>query len=558
VIAVFLISLLIAGRYHGRIEQSIVHHEIWADLKREQIARLRLDWEKIPSAPSGSSPFGHPYASDLDLAGERSLHRLINTAITHGGSERLRDWFLQPELDAEIIHRRQALVRELKPRSLFRDRLRLVALLAAREDGPWDAEGLIRWLQRHTSGKSIRPVVYGLAALALVNIMLFSLYALGQFPAYWLLSAFVYAAVTYGQRRNLAALFGESLALESLLSRFVTVFRYLEGHRYVGCPGLRRLCAPFLDEARRPSKQLQRVARIAYSASLQRNPLLWFTLNALGPWDLYFAHRLENCKREIASLLPRWLDAWYELEALLSLAAFADLHPGYAFPAIISSADSQGIFRAYGLGHPLIPHEKRVCNDFSIEHLGHIVLLTGSNMSGKSTLMRTLGVNLCLAYAGGPVCAEYLEAPLFRLFTCIQVSDSVTDGLSHFYAEVKRLRALLDELERNDTPHPLFFLIDEIFRATNNRERLIGSRAYIQALVGKSGVGVITTHDLELVQLAEEFSEIGNFHFREEIVDDKMAFDYHLRPGPCPTTNALRIMALEGLPIAKQGDGSAM
>ncbi|MFL5704773.1 MAG: MutS-related protein, partial [Ktedonobacteraceae bacterium] len=162
--------------------------------------------------------------------------------------------------------------------------------------------------------------------------------------------------------------------------------------------------------------------------------------------------------------------------------------------------------------------------------------------------LRTLGVNLCLAYAGGPVNASTFQTSLFRIYTCIKVSDSVTDGYSYFYAEVRRLKALLSELER-PSDFPLFFLIDEIFKGTNNRERLIGSSAYIHALVGKNCMGAISTHDLELVKLADTQPEIKNYHFREEVIDGQMVFDYILRPGPCPTTNALKIMQLEGLPI---------
>jgi DNA mismatch repair ATPase MutS len=183
--------------------------------------------------------------------------------------------------------------------------------------------------------------------------------------------------------------------------------------------------------------------------------------------------------------------------------------------------------------------------------LGEVVIITGSNMSGKSTFLRTLGVNLCLAYAGGVVCASTFQATLFRLFTCIRVSDSVTDGYSYFYAEVRRLKALLVELEQRERL-PLFFLIDEIFKGTNNRERLIGSRSYVHALVGRNCMGAISTHDLELVKLADVLPEVKNYHFREEVIDGRMVFDYRLRPGPCPTTNALKIMQMEGLPVEEQ------
>jgi DNA mismatch repair ATPase MutS len=297
---------------------------------------------------------------------------------------------------------------------------------------------------------------------------------------------------------------------------------------------------------------LSKTARIASAATLRRNPFLWLPLNVLIPWDAYCAYRLGQYKKEIARRLPVWLDTWFELEALCSLAAFAYLNPDYTLPDVVAPTQVQRdhlkLFQGETLGHPLIPSDKRVTNNFSIEQAGEVVIITGSNMAGKSTFLRTLGVNLCLAYAGGPVSATLLRVSVLRLFTCIRVADSVTDGYSYFFAEVKRLRALLDALEEAKE-EPLFFLVDEIFKGTNNRERLIGSRSYVRAVAGRNCVGAISTHDLELVKLEETIPQVHNCHFREEVKEGNLVFDYILRSGPCPTTNALKLMELEGLPV---------
>jgi DNA mismatch repair ATPase MutS len=193
-----------------------------------------------------------------------------------------------------------------------------------------------------------------------------------------------------------------------------------------------------------------------------------------------------------------------------------------------------------------------VCNDLQIEALGELVIITGSNMAGKSTFIRTVGINLCLAYAGGPVNAAVMQTIPFRLYTCIRINDSLSDGFSYFYAEVKRLKGLLEALKPDGSNQPLLYLVDEIFRGTNNRERLIGSRAYVKALIGAAGVGLIATHDLDLAALAENQPQARNLHFRDEVAGGKLAFDYILRPGPSPTTNALKIMQIEGLPVDGQ------
>jgi DNA mismatch repair ATPase MutS len=181
--------------------------------------------------------------------------------------------------------------------------------------------------------------------------------------------------------------------------------------------------------------------------------------------------------------------------------------------------------------------------------LGRIHLITGSNMSGKSTFLRTVGINLCLAQAGAPVCAATFEWSRNRLACCIRVNDSLDAGLSYFYAEVKRLKVILDATADRAAP-PVLFLIDEIFKGTNNRERLIGSQAYIKALSLGNGFGLVSTHDLELTDLEKDIPSLTNEHFQETLSAGALSFDYQLRPGPCPTTNALRIMELEGLPIA--------
>jgi DNA mismatch repair ATPase MutS len=254
----------------------------------------------------------------------------------------------------------------------------------------------------------------------------------------------------------------------------------------------------------------------------------------------------------MARLLPAWLDAFHELEALISLGEFAALNPGYTFPTIKlfeEKTQIHPVFMARSLGHPLLSPAQKVCNDLQIEALGELILITGSNMSGKSTFIRTVGINLCLAYAGGPVNALEMQTIPFRLYTCIRVNDSLVDGFSYFYAEVKRLKGLLDALKTDQSDMPLLYLIDEIFRGTNNRERLIGSRAYVKALIGAAGVGLIATHDLELATLSDHQPQVHNAHFRDEVSAGRLTFDYLLRSGPTPSTNALKIMANEGLPV---------
>lgn len=532
---------------HNQLETAIQELVTLQAIKCTKLARIHLDWAAIPPARQGLPRYDHPFEADLDLVGPRSLHRLLDTTVTQQGSQRLRVWLMAPPPPSVDLLHRQRLVRELIPRSHFRNKLQVYGqLLLSGEDG-WSAERLLAWLHPHTPVQTLRRWVIGLSLLAGSNALLFLLYRFAGLPPWWQVTLGLYALLYFWQGRTLSHTFEEAKTLADDLGRLAGVFRHVEQCGYHGAPTLHTLCTPFTSGEHRPSYYLRRVSRIVAATGVQGNPVLAVLLNALLPWGMIFAWRLEEWKQAVAIDLPQWLDVWAELEALSALAGYGWLNPQATFPGF-QTEETAPVFIGQGIGHPLLPNDRKVRNDFTINHLGEVAILTGSNMSGKSTLLKALGVNLALAYAGGVVDAQALTTLRFRLFTCIKVSDSVTDGISYFYAEVQRLRALLDALAAADDL-PLFFAVDEIFRGTNNRERLIGSRAYIRALVGQRGIGLISTHDLELIRLEDEVAGVTNYHFRDDIVEGRMAFDYQLRRGPSPTTNALRIMALEGLPV---------
>jgi hypothetical protein len=373
------------------------------------------------------------------------------------------------------------------------------------------------------------------------------LYLAGYGPPLFLLSWALYGVIFALRSGDAAPIFEDAYFLEKNLRQLGAVFGFLERFRFGPHARIQAMCAPFVDGAERPSHATRRVTRLLAMAGLRQNPFLWLLLNGLLPWDIFVAERLRVFREALSEKLPGWLDVWFELEALSSLATAVYLNPDAIFP---SFTDTNVPISAEAVGHPLIPDETRVNNDFRVASMGDIHIITGSNMAGKSSFLRTLGVNLALAYAGGPVFADSFSAVIFRIYTSIRVADSVTDGFSYFYAEVRRLQGLLAALNADDE-RPLFFLIDEIFRGTNNQERLIGSQSYVKALVGGKGVGLIATHDLELAKLADASPRIHNFHFRDGVADGRMVFDYRLHPGPCPTTNALKIMALAGLPVGE-------
>ena len=564
---------------HGRYEQSIVRHTLWRQIQQEQMARMQLNWSAIPPATYAAPDYTHPFEADLDLVGERSLHRLMDVAATAEGCAKLRGWLNHVEPDRDAVLQRQQLVREWLPLVRLRTKLmmhgRLAAAAVARQRGgasplesapqtppKWQTSQLLSWFtQEAADGAALYRWLLLLGALAGVNALLFLLSWLADAPTFWLYTFGVYVLLSlYAGARAASSggekdLFRQAAQLQEMLTRLTDVFQQIETFSFHRTPNLAALCEPITQAAQRPSRYLRQLAWITSATAVRGNPFIGLALNALVPWDIYFAWRLLQCKTGMGHHMPRWLAVWHELEALNGLANLGYLNPHYAFPTLGETPLAAGtpLLQVQKMAHPLLPDVgatvPKVRNDFAFDHLGKLVIITGSNMAGKSTFLKALGVNLALTFAGGAVDATALHTIPLRIFTCIKVSDSVTNGISYFYAEVQRLKALLDALQ---APHalPLFFAIDEIFRGTNNRERLQGSQAYARALTNQNGIGFISTHDLELVKLAADNPLISNVHFRDDVDGERMIFDYRLHAGPSPTTNALKIMQAAGLPIS--------
>jgi ABC-type multidrug transport system fused ATPase/permease subunit len=560
VIVAGVIAVVLMAISERRVSPRIPLYDSLARMLETQIARLRLDWHALPEVPATEEGTDHPFDTDLDITGERSLHRLLNTAVSVGGTERLRQWLLSRSPNLDVIRQRQALVRELVPQTRFRNQFLLHSLFAARLGSEsMEAEGLLEWLEaQNASGVRQR-----LSTLVIASVLSAAIYVSVILALYFAVSPFVCvgaAVLAFGwfllTSKEQGDLAGDTFYTRLVLGQLQDIFTFLEKYRYPRNGQLRALCSPFFEHGdHNPSFLLKKLKKITQRATFARQAESWTVLNAFVPVGAYTAYQLDGCKKQILEHLPVWLETWYELEALCSLANFAYLNPDYVMPELAVSdkgkearQEAAATFRARDLGHPLLAREKKVTNTLSIDKLGTIIMITGSNMAGKSTFLRTIGVNLCLAYAGTVVNASSLQTSLFELYACIRVTDSLADGYSYFYAEVRRLKGLLERL-RKKRPFPQFFLIDEIFRGTNNYERLIGSEAYIHALAGERCVGAISTHDLELVKLADTLPDIVNMHFREDVIKGKMVFDYRLRSGPCPTRNALKIMELEGLPV---------
>lgn len=539
-----LVVFLVIARFHERVESARKRTVLLRTLYARHVARIDLDWAGLIEDKSPVPP-DHPFASDLDILGTRSLLGLMSTAGTRGGHDRLRDWLLTIDPDADLVRVRQRQARALVPMRRLRDRLALLAHEASGgAQARWDDADLRGWLGAAPPTGALQTWAWILGGLSVLTAGLFVASRFGL-DNWWIVSLIVYLGVYAWRYVSVSGAFDGAHDLQRTLAQAVPLLLWMERAPQSRHPDLAPLWAPFQGDTR-PSVDLRSLRRIAGAAAFTRNDVGRIVLNLLLPYDLLLALALARLRGRLAGRLGDWLDALYQVEALSSLAAFADLRPGASsFPDLRDSGDQ--VFVAVDVRHPLLPMPHAVGNDVILER-GGVLLLTGSNMSGKSTFMRSVGLASVMAWAGGPVMAERVQATPLRPVASMRIGDALTEGLSTFYAEVRRLRLLLDSVDvQNDAP--ALVLIDEMLRGTNNRERLAGAQAITRHLTGANAVSLVATHDLALTELAEESTAIRNAHFREETEGDHLIFDYRLRDGPCPTTNALVIMRRAGLPV---------
>ncbi len=547
ILILFLLTFGILTKFHNGIDQGIKKQKIWIDIKSTNLSRINIDWQNLPTEKIAHQNKSHPFEFDLNISGEYSIHRLIDSSVTIEGGHKLLEWLTAKQPSLNDIISRQNIIKELIPLKKFREKLQLNSNLITKK--VLHGGKLLEWMLK---GKNINPLKKILIVLSFVfplNIIFILLAVFGIINSLWPITSLLLLFIYFTNSKLIEDLYDKLLIFEEEIGKFYAILKFLEEYQYRKNHYLKNFCSSFINSDKSPSAYFKKIDRLIFWTSFQKNPLTRLLFNSLFPCDFFQAYKLEKIKLELSRQMPVWLETWYNLEALISIANFGYLNPEYTFPEINNLQYAPGnIFEAESIAHPLIPFQNNISNDFKINKKGEVIVITGSNMSGKSTFLKTLGINMALAFAGSVVNAKSLKTSLFRIFTSINITDSVVDGISFFYAEVKRLKELLNELNK-DNPIPLFFLIDEIFKGTNNKERLVGSQSYIKAISGKNGTGIISTHDLELIKLEKEIPGVYNYHFKEEIIDDKMFFKYKIIKGPSPTTNALKIMKIEGLPI---------
>ena len=521
--------------YHQRVRALRAQAQRAVAFYRAGLARMTDQWR-------GSGPTGaqfdiphHIYASDLDLFGTGGLFQLLCAARTPMGEATLAQWLLAPANPA-TIRARHAGVGDLRGRLDLREDL---AVLGQPEPITLQSETLIAWARapNQLGRKWIRwtaPLLGGLALATAVawgvTGVLYPLLAvlLAETAVAYLLKAPIHQAIG-----AVESAYEDLKGLSLLLNR-------IEAEHFDAAP-LRDLVLKLSSHTQSASATFSQLATIVNFVESRRNPLL-APLLLLVMYPLQVALAAERWRSTHGEVICSWLDALGELEALLSLARHAYESPDDPFPEFI---EGTAAFTAVDLGHPLIPAAARVCNDVDISGATRVLLISGSNMSGKSTLLRTVGINTVLAMAGAPVRAKRLQLTPLQVGASIRVNDSLHEGSSRFYAEITRLRQLFEPAAL-----PLLFLLDELLQGTNSADRRIGAHGVIRALIERGAVGLISTHDLALADMEGlPAGALENVHFQDELIDGKLKFDFKLHAGIVTKSNGVELMRSIGLKV---------
>jgi hypothetical protein len=548
---------------HARVETRVSWFEALRAVNVRGISRLHRQWDALPgaAAPAGINIEGHPYAIDLDVFGRASMFQWIGPAATTFGSQILAEWLLQPAPAAEVRSRQEA-IRELAPLDDWREHLAAFGVVAG-TSRPESIDTFLDWAGSSAAPlpafAAIRISVYALLLLIWVPLLL---HLTGVVPnSVWGIPLIAGIVLSFFTAGAMSHAFDRAGAGERTVRQYAGVLAHIESHKF-SSPSLarvqQRLTVPAahrgVDSAPAAMRSLNRIlgfADLRRSAAILHFPIQAFTL-----WDFHCLFALDKWRTAAGERVRDWFHAAGELDALSCLSGIHRDNPDWCFPTVTTERE----YVATALGHPLLPAGRRVANDVQLGPPGTVLLITGSNMSGKSTLLRAIGVNAVLAEAGAPVCASMLRIPPCDIQTSIRIQDSLERGVSYFMAALARLKGVIDAAERpgpggtSRTPdrRVLLYLLDEILQGTNSAERGIAVQAVTRHLLQAGAIGAMTTHDLNLAEEEPLKSHARLVHFTE-IVDETgaMKFDYHLREGLATSRNALRLMQLIGIDLAR-------
>lgn len=553
VLLISFIGFALVLKYHSKISFRRKHTSFLKKVNESEILRENCELEEFDTGDHFIDQ-NHPYISDLDIFGQHSIFQLINRTTTESGRILLSEWLSQPAANDEIYERQKA-IKELSHKFDWRQEFEASGMHFTNKKS--DYFKLLEWVEKPLVLLKYRAILLAVAIIqpVLLGLSTYFFYAnLESDKVVIFLSAMILIWVI-----NLVILNKIGSLAEDISKTSTKNFDTLRGYR-----GLIRKIESEVFQSKKLNKLKSQLRNGGYSAfkeinricSLldfsQQRPIkkipisgngLYPLINSFLLLDIYLILGTEKWKLKNRTFLISWAEAVSEFEVLSSFAGFCYSDPSYTFPEI---TEKNNVVRFESMGHPLIRADKRVCNDFYSEGQGNVVMVTGSNMGGKSTFLRTVGVNLVLALAGAPCCAKNGQASNLKLFTSMRTQDNLRAGVSSFYAELDRIEKLLKLIE---THQDVFFLLDEMFKGTNSQDRHRGGFSFIHQLKGLKTSGIIATHDIELAKLAGKDQLVTNYSFNSEIKGDSMIFNYVLDPRICSDFNASVLMEKSGIKI---------
>jgi hypothetical protein len=533
-------------RYHRQLGRQRNRANSLRDVNLASIERLARHWDTIPLRHHFTAAAAHPYAADLDLFGRASLLHLLDTTRTSMGQATLTRWLLNAA-NPVTVRARQAAVVELASKLDLRQELEVSVEPDPDETLRSDPESLLAWAESGPPTQP-RPALLWMARISPVLLCAFGLAnvtGIVNWPV-WLLILFINVVLwqVYGQQAY--ATLSRVASHESALRQYVAGFDLLSAAS-VDAARLAELHGALHVNGRSAAAYTRSLERIGRCV-IPRSALVYWVVQLICLWDVHVLAALDDWRAKVGPSLRAWLESLGEFEALAALAGLVHAHPDWALPAIDTTACR---LEAQQAGHPLLAPGTRVDNAVTLGPVGTFVLVTGSNMAGKSTYLRTIGTNIVLAQAGGPVCAHAFVMPPLALCTSMRIVDSLEAGVSTFLAEVMRLKQVIEVARRVDADHTMCYLLDEVLQGTNSAERQIAVRQVIRYLLRQRAIGAVSTHDLALADVTEFDERATLVHFEETLTagphGPTMTFGYRVQPGVATSTNALRLVAMLGL-----------
>ena len=538
ILLLFIFVKLIYADLNNQAKIEHTNHLI--NINNDEVKCLAGDYYEFPDG-AGHIPKDHPYANDLDIFGRASLFQYINRTTSEMGSSQLADYLKQPA-ELNLILERQRALKELSSKTLW---LQDLQATGRKQRITFSTKKrLNEWMKEPVSFSNFKHWKWLRYVLPLIIVSVVTFYIadwVGDGLFYFTL--LIFALLAYQINKIVAPIHEKLSRVASELNILSASIAQIEDEHFES-PLLKELQSVFIEENKKASDDIYDIKKILDKLDLRYNLVLSAPLNLLLLWNLQQMLDLEKWKERQKDSLDIWFDTLARFESLSSLAVLHFNHPEWIFPTI-----KEDYFSIEGtdIGHPLIPENKRVDNYIDISNNSRLMLVTGSNMAGKSTYLRSIGINVVLAMAGSPVCATAFSVSHVNVISSMRITDNLEESTSTFYAELKKLKTIIEKVNNGER---VFILLDEILRGTNSLDRHTGSKALIKQLIKKQAAAIIATHDLELANMKEEFHDnILNYHFDVQVSNEELYFDYRLKPGVCNSLNASILMKKIGIEL---------